>query len=254
MARKNRRKRAASSGIDPNEKKRQQIEERRRQRAEAAAAARRQQRRDRIVRILVFALLGLGLFWFIFLRGGAPTSINDHDVEALSQAGVGQHPTSAESLTYPTAPPVSGAHAGQPEICGVHDEQIPDPVQVHSLEHGAVAIQFDPSLDPADILQIEEIARSEDENVLSAPYSGMETPIAVTAWGYMMRLDTLDEAAVNEFIDAFAGKGPEAAETCPNGQDQPFASTPAASPTPGGTEPSPATSPEDQSGTPTPSE
>ncbi|MEA2498901.1 MAG: hypothetical protein QOH26_1306 [Actinomycetota bacterium] len=243
MARKNKRKRAATPGVDPNEKRRLQLEERRRQKADALAAQLRQQRRERIIRIAMIGLLAAGLFWFIVLRGGVPSEINGHTVQALSQAGVNEHPADAESLSYPTKPPVSGPHAGQPESCGVHDSQIADSVQVHSLEHGAVAIQYDPTLPAEQILQIEDIARGADENVLSAPYSGMETPIAVTAWGYLMRLDTLDEAAVNEFIDEFAGKGPESGQTCSNDEDQPFES-----PSPDGSPSAPA-----PSETPTPS-
>jgi hypothetical protein len=254
MARKNKRKRAGAPDIDPNEKRRAQLEERRRLRAEAEAARARQQRRERIIRFVLFGLLGAGLIWFIFLRGGVPSEINGNEVQALSQAGVGEHPPDTSSLVYPTTPPVSGPHAGQPEVCGVHDEQIDDSVQVHSLEHGAVAIQYDPTVDAADIQSIEQIARDHEENVLSAPYSGMETPIAVSAWGYLMRLDSFDEASINEFIDAFAGKGPEAGQTCPNGLDQPFGAT--ANPSPGASpsgSPAPASSPS-PAGTATPSE
>jgi hypothetical protein len=256
MARKNKRKRAGAPDIDPNEKRRAQLEERRRLRAEAEAARARQQRRERIIRFALFGLLGAGLIWFIFLRGGAPSEINGHEVQALSQAGVGEHPPDTTSLVYPTTPPVSGPHAGQPEVCGVHDEQIEDPVQVHSLEHGAVAIQYDPTLDAAQIQSIEEMARDHEENVLSAPYSGMETPIAVSAWGYLMRLDTFEADSINEFIDAFAGKGPEAGETCLNGLDQPFGGSatpsPGASPS-GAASPAPASTPSPD-GTSTPSE
>lgn len=248
MARKNKRKRAGAPGIDPNEKRRQQLEERRRQRAEAEAARIRQARRDRLIRIGMFALLAVGLFWFLFLRNRAPTEFNGHEVQALSQSGVGQHPSDASTLTFATQPPVSGPHAGQPAVCGVHNTQIDDAVQVHSLEHGAVAINYDPTVDPEDIAAIEELTRGYDENVLSAPYAGMETPLAVSAWGYLMRLDTLDEEAITGFIDEFAGKGPEAGETCPGDLDEPFP-TPA---TPGSSPSAPATP--TQAGSPSPTE
>jgi hypothetical protein len=234
MSRKNKKKRAGAPGIDPQERRQRQLEERRRQRAEAEAALMRQRRRERFIRIGLFAVLAAGLFWFLFLRGGAPTEFNGHTVESLSKAGVGQHPADPSTIDYPTIPPVSGPHDQTPEACGVHDQQLEDAKQVHSLEHGAVGIQFDPTLDPTQIAAIEELVRGYSQNVFSAPYEGMPSPISVTAWGYMMRLDEFDSSAVTQFIDQFAGKGPEPEQSCPSTADSSFA--------PEGASPSPAPS------------
>lgn len=250
MSRKNKRKRAGAPGIDPQERRQKQLEERRRQRAEVEAAALRQQRRDRLVRFSLLGLLGAGLVWLIFFRGGGgPSEINGHTVQALSQAGVGDHPANAASIQYPTKPPVSGPH-GEVAACGTHAKQILDYQQVHSLEHGAVGIQYDPSLDPAGIKSIEAIVGRYNENVFSAPYEGMETPIAVSAWGRLMSLEKLDESAITQFIDAFAGKGPEAGQSCPNSEDRSFLPAPGSSPS-GDATPAGSSSP---SGTPAPSQ
>ncbi len=73
----------------------------------------------------------------------------------------------------------------------------------------------------------------------------METPIAVTAWANVMRLQTLDEEAIREFIDVFreGGQAPEAFQDCDNEADEDFEpatpapgeTVPGASPPPGET-------------------
>jgi len=221
---KGKRKANRPAGVNPQELRQQRLEARREAKARAEAARRKAQQRARLIRMLMLALLAVGLFWFVFLRGRAPTEIGGHPVQTFSQAGVGDHTDG--TVQYPTTPPVSGTHAAFPGVCGVFAEQIPNETQVHNLEHGAVGIQYVPELPPEQIQAIEEIARGYSENVFSAPYPGMETPIAVTSWGRMMRLQELDEDAIREYIDAFAGEGPEPGQTCPNDSDQPFDASP----------------------------
>src|SRR5882672_1849597 len=48
-------------------------------------------------------------------------------------------------------PPSGGAHNPTPLTCGYYDKQPPDEFAVHSLEHGAVWIAYDPSLSSADV-------------------------------------------------------------------------------------------------------
>ena len=57
--------------------------------------------------------------------------------------------------------------------------------------------------------------------MFSAPYDGMDTPIVITAWGFRMPLEEVDEPAIEEFIDEFREKGPED-QPCPNTANAPF--------------------------------
>ncbi|HEU4481278.1 MAG TPA: DUF3105 domain-containing protein, partial [Actinomycetota bacterium] len=220
--------------------------------AEALAARQRAQRREKIIRMVLFAALGVGLFWFFFVRGQGPSEINGHPIREFSSTGVNEHV--AGTVAYETSPPVSGPHAGTPAQCGVHSEQIPNENQVHSLEHGAVGLQYSPDLDPESIRTLEEIAGEFDKDVFSAPYDGIDRGnIAVTSWGRAMYLDELDEVAVRDYIDVFAGEGPEAGQECPSTVDSPF--QPAeATPSPGATTETPHDDSEDHGdgGTPSP--
>lgn len=222
---KNTRKRK-SGGAEAAERKRQRLEERRHQKAEALARQRKAAARARAVRsVALIALAGVA-FWFFFLRSSTPDEINGHAITGFGGAGVGEH--SSEPVSSEMTPPVQGTHSSTPAPCGVYGSLVADEELVHSLEHGAVGLLFDPTrATPEDIKELEAIASDADENVLSAPYEGMEPVFAIASWGERMDLDELDIAAVNEYIDTFAGKGPEPGQTCPNTVDTPY--TPAES-------------------------
>lgn len=217
------------AGVDVNEQRRQRLEARRQAKAEALAAARRKQRRARVVRALALVALAGVAVWFFVLRNLGPTAINGHPVSEFSAAGVMEHTN--QTVTYETTPPVSGQHAPSPAACGVHDAPIPNEVQVHNLEHGAVGVQYRPDLDPQQIKEIEALVNSYDSHVFSAPYPDMDTPVAVTSWAHMMTLDTFEEDTVRQYIDEFRQKGPEKND-CDNTADDPFEPEPSPSPSP----------------------
>lgn len=184
------------------------------------AERRRKMQRERFIRLVsIFAIVGL-VFWFIFLRGQAPTEINGNAIETMSVTGLNQH--TRETVSYETSPPVSGRHAPNTVPCGIHGSPIQNEVQVHMLEHGAVGVQYQPTVETADIRRIEAIVQDQDSHVFSAPYPEMETPIAVTSWARIMRLDSLDEDAVRQYIDHFRDKGPESNQPCPMDVNQPY--------------------------------
>ncbi len=243
MAKKKAKKRPGTPGIDPNERRRERLEARRAEKARALAAQRRRERRERLVRIALLSALAVAAFWFIFLRGSTPDAIAGHAIETFPEGGVNQHTNNP--VPYEETPPVAGQHSPSVAPCGIHSEQIPDETYVHSLEHGAVAILYDPAqVDAATIEASEEIAASYDGETISAPYEGMDQPIYVTSWGERMPLESLDRPAVREYIDTFRAKGPEPGAECPNTSEDPFdtSALPGATPSP---EPNPDATKED---------
>lgn len=229
MARKNKKNRP--EGLNPQELRQQRLEARRVAKEQALAEKRRRAKRARLIRLVVLALLGLTLFWFVFIRGRGPSEINGVPVESLSTAGGGLHTN--EEVSYESAPPVSGEHRPGAPGCGTYGQQLEDELQVHALEHGAIGVQYAPDLDPEQIAAIEEFVATFDKDVFSAPYEGMESPVTVTSWGKKMQLDSFDEPTVREYIDAFAGGGPEgAARDCDNTESGTFTPAGEASPSP----------------------
>jgi hypothetical protein len=226
-----RRPRVASTGQEhvrkddrsqAHDRKQERLDARRRAKAEALEARRKAERRRRIVRIGVMSLLAAGAAWLVLVQTqppATPDSIRGHTVRKLGESGENEHVSG--TVDYESSPPVSGPHASQPAPCGVHSQPIPNENQVHSLEHGAVGIQYQPDLDADDIAAIERIARRFESGVFSAPYPDMDSPLAVSSWGELMVLDAPDVPAINAYVDEFRGQGPEDA-TCPNDVDSPF--------------------------------
>ena len=255
MAKKSKKsRRSGTPGVDPNQLRQERLEARRQAKAAAEAARRKKQMRERIVRYLIYAGLFVLAIWFVFLRNAAPTEIRGHTIDTFTQSGVNQH--TSETQNYPTTPAVSGPHAPLPANCGVIGQPIPAENAVHSLEHGAVGINYGPDVEMDTIKDIEALVGEYEENVFSAPLAGMEAPVVVSAWGRLMKLDAYDEAAVKEYIDEFAGKGPEAGQTCANTAEQPFvgpspAPTDVVTPAPGES-PGEAESPAGDEGSPSP--
>lgn len=109
--------------------------------------------------------------------------------------------------TYNTTPPTSGPHLGSLARWGVHDEPIPNELQVHNLEDGGVLVQYDcPDGCPDLVAELAGIVGRYGEGVILAPYPGMETRIALTAWQRIDQFDDLDEQRIERFIRAYRGK------------------------------------------------
>ena len=179
------------------------------------------------------ALVGLAALaiWLIFLRDTAPEAIAGHDIRQFSTDNGTATDTHQAPYNYTEGdsgvnPPTSGRHDPIPADCGTHDERVPDANLVHTLEHGAVGVLYDPQVvELGDIRDIEGIVSDYEEDTLSAPYPGMPDPITVVSWSRKMGLDELDGGAIREYIDTFIDTepAPEAsAQTCENTADDAF--------------------------------
>ena len=122
---------------------------------------------------------------------------------------------------YNSVPPTSGSHAQGWAPCGIYRQQVPDIIQVHSLEHGAVMIQYLPEIDPEDVLTLESFGRQLGSHFVVSPNDGLTSPIVLTAWTVMLELQVLDLGVIDEFWADFANQGPEQVD-CPLDVDEAF--------------------------------
>jgi hypothetical protein len=229
-----------------SDKRRERLDARREAKAKAAVKQHRRRQRQRLTRIVVLVGTLSLIIWFLFLRNSIPDAIAGHEIEhfdpLISESGAGTLHTD-QPVTYEMDPPVSGSHHPQPANCGVYSEQLPNENLVHTLEHGAVGILYNPSeAEAAEIEQIETLVQSYDSHTFSAPYPELDQPYAVVAWAHSMKLESYDEAAVEEFIEFFrqGGDAPEE-QDCPTSVNNPFGEetptpTPTVSPAPEKTE------------------
>jgi hypothetical protein len=92
-------------------------------------------------------------------------------------------------------------------VHGAIDHAISRPVQVGILERGDVVIQYRPdAVDPADL---ESLASGADSRVVIAPNADLPEPVVATAWLYKRTCDHPATEALQAFVDARVGHGPD---------------------------------------------
>ena len=109
-------------------------------------------------------------------------------------------------VPYNSDPPTSGPHMPYIAPWGIHTEPIVKELQVHNLEDGGVVVQYHCATPcPELVAKLTEIVRRYETQVILAPYPGMRTRIALTAWTRLDAFDDLDEARIVRFIRAYRG-------------------------------------------------
>ncbi len=125
-------------------------------------------------------------------------------------------------VTYAQTPPVGGQHNPAWQNCGVYTEPVPNENAVHSLEHGAIWITYQPDL-PADQLdELVSLTRRSGYRLLS-PYPDLPAPIVASAWGYQIQLQQADDPRLLTFIRKYEQSplGPEPGASCNGGVGRP---------------------------------
>ena len=105
---------------------------------------------------------------------------------------------------YNSDPATSGPHLPYIAPWGIHTRPIPLELQVHNLEDGGVVVQYNCEC-PELAEKLRAIVRKYDKHVLLAPYPGMKTRIALTAWTRLDRFEEFDEKRIVRFIEAYRG-------------------------------------------------
>jgi len=118
------------------------------------------------------------------------------------------------SVQYENAaqqPPTGGKHSGVAQRCQVYTEPIANENAVHSLEHGAVWITYNPdTLSDKDLETLTEKVEGETHQMLS-PYPGLRSKLSLQAWGEQVFVDSVDDKRVDQFLKLFT-EGPQTPE------------------------------------------
>jgi hypothetical protein len=153
----------------------------------------------------------------------AVQTTEDYSPSSLDRAHIGsQIPTPPALSTYPTTPPASGPHNGTPQKAGTF-QQPPDVyMTIHSLEHGAAIIWFDPSLAGSPelqrILDFFRTPREKETKVIVAPYNYPDQGTAgqlpqgkqmvLVAWHHIETCNSLSLPAAFKFVADYRAGGP----------------------------------------------
>jgi hypothetical protein len=117
------------------------------------------------------------------------------------------------AATYSVNPPAGGDHDPSPSPPGFYDESnVPtDGHLVHSLEHGFVAVWYQPvGVSAATVDGLRDLA-GRHRWVLAVPRPSLPTPLAATAWHRRLVCprDIGVQGPIDNFVRAFRDQGPE---------------------------------------------
>lgn len=133
-------------------------------------------------------------------------SANRPGVEFPDQGNLHIQTESDPHVPYNSDPPTSGPHLPYLAPWGIHTTPVPRELQVHNLEDGGVVIQYHcPNGCPDLVDKLATIVKGYERQVLLAPYPGLKTRIALTAWTRLDAFDEYDEARILRFIRAYRG-------------------------------------------------
>jgi hypothetical protein len=129
------------------------------------------------------------------------------------------HITADQRVAYNRYPPVGGPHDGTWANCNgiVYATPVRTENMVHTLEHGAVWITYNPdTISPDDLATLTALVDGQPFTSLS-PYPGLDSNISLQAWAHQLKVDSASDERVKQFITALRQNRwvyPETGATC----------------------------------------
>jgi hypothetical protein len=149
-------------------------------------------------------------------------TIQPYSPAEQNQAHIGTQggpPTPPPLSSYPTQPPTSGPHNVTPLASGEYPDSPPIDQVIHSLEHGAVVIWYDPAaLTSQELTDLQTFFNktAEREHVIVAPYDYPQEgeagqlpegkQMVLVAWQRMETCNTVSLPAAFEFVYHYAAR------------------------------------------------
>jgi hypothetical protein len=170
-----------------------------------------------VIGAIVLAILGLRAAG-VFEPPAAALDLNSAAFQLPAGTTIGtQQPLQAASHINPPArgnynsvPPTSGEHYNQggvaPAPWGIKDAMLAPEATTHNLEHGGVVIAYN-NLTPAETDQLKGIVRAlmngPYRKIILEPYPPLtDAKVALTSWGWIHKLQTVDQIQIVQFVRA----------------------------------------------------
>lgn len=181
----------------------------------------REEQRRRLIYIGIGVAVVLGVAAIVYSIVTAPKPVAIEGVQTFTNIPGGQHVEGP--VGYTQTPPVGGPHNPAWQNCGIYDRAVQSEYAVHSLEHGAVWITYDPNL-PADQLAALRTAARGQRLVLLSPFAGLPTPVTASAWGAQLQLQNAVDPRLAQFIAQYQNGpfAPERGAACSGGIGSPL--------------------------------
>ncbi|MFF0242333.1 DUF3105 domain-containing protein [Rhodococcus pyridinivorans] len=116
----------------------------------------------------------------------------------------GVHVAPGQRVAYDQSPPFGGPHDSVWATCTgtVYEQPVRNENMVHSLEHGAVWVAYNPDL--LDDAAVDTLRAKVDGRtyMVMSPYPGLEAPVSLQSWGHRLEVDSVDDERIDQFISA----------------------------------------------------
>jgi Protein of unknown function (DUF3105) len=167
-----------------------------------------------IAAVLAVVLLAGGVFTYAFMQinekekwiaseDNKDPSDNIDGVTKVSYEGA-DHVTPDQRVAYDQSPPFGGPHDQAWANCSgtVYESAVRTENMVHSLEHGAVWIAYNPDEIKGGALDKLKSKVEGQPYMMLSPYPDLDSPISLQSWGHQLKLDSPDDERVDQFINA----------------------------------------------------
>jgi len=117
-------------------------------------------------------------------------------------------------VDYPQNPPAGGPHNSVWLNCGVYTEPQTNENAVHSMEHGAIWVTYDPALSDADLDALKSHLPA--SYLVLSPYEGLDSPIVLSAWNHQLKIDDANDPRIAQFFTEYwrSQNAPEPNASC----------------------------------------
>jgi hypothetical protein len=157
---------------------------------------------------LVLVLLVAGLYYLGY-QGQAIANSGIEDLVIFPDLGR----THVEGdIEYEQLIPAGGTHNLQWLNCGIYEEPVRVENAIHSMEHGAVWLAYQPELPEEQVEYLRNVVRQERSDrgeslILLAPQPDLAVPLVATAWRVQLELDDVFDERLQQFLDRYQ-RGP----------------------------------------------
>ena len=78
---------------------------------------------------------------------------------------------------------------------------MPNENAVHSLEHGALWVTYDPALSDGDVDALR--SKLPSTYAILSPFEGLPSPIVLSGWNTQLQVDDVDDERITAFIEEY---------------------------------------------------
>ncbi|MET4639740.1 DUF3105 domain-containing protein [Mycetocola sp. 2940] len=125
------------------------------------------------------------------------------------------------AVEYAQTPPAGGDHNPAWLNCGIYTEPQANENAVHSLEHGAIWVTYDPSISDEELDLLK--TKLPSTHMILSPFEGLPSPIVLSGWDVQLQVDEASDERIGEFFEEYwkSNDVPEPNASCTGAVDGP---------------------------------